>query len=47
MLEKVQRKAAFTTKASCHYLEVHKRGEVTETSLAELSITVQIALAEV
>lgn len=42
----MQRKAAFTTKESCHHLQVYKCGEVTDTSLAKQSISVQRALAE-
>lgn len=41
--EKVQRKAAFTTKTSCGFLQVDKKSKITQTSLAELSITTKTA----
>lgn len=41
--EKVQRKAAFTTKTSCGFLQVDEKSKITQTSLAELSITTETA----
>lgn len=44
--EKARRKAAFTTKASCGFLQVDKKSQITLTSLAELNITAETALSQ-